>query len=445
MLRQSFSSSHQIGVEDTKIEEVGPRKVKNPRLKTLSSFELMGKRVLLSPFLEDMQDSKMSSYASFEIAGPKKEIYFDPSKVRAGIVTCGGICPGLNNVIRAIVLGLYYNYGCTNILGFMNGFEGFIPEYGHPVIPLDPGRVTSIHTRGGTILGTSRGPQSIDGIVDTLERMNVNQLFIIGGDGTLTAAEKIAEKIKQRGLKIALVGIPKTIDNDIPLVSESFGFDTAVEISTQAISSAHVEATSSKNGIGLVKLMGRYSGFIAAVASLAQRDVNFVFIPEKRFELHGPKGFLEVLKKRMLERKHAVIVVAEGAGQDLIDSEENEVDASGNKKFKDIGLFLKDRIEQYFKEQKIELNLKYIDPSYMIRSTQANTHDGLFAATLAQNAVHAAMAGYTNLLVSIWHGVYCYVPLKLVNQREKRLSLSGRIWLNALESTGQPDFINDEK
>ncbi len=441
MLRQTFSSNVKISAEETVVNTLGPALFKNPRAYLQSKFELSGKGILINPFVAD--NNNIENQTSFEIAAPGDKIYFDPAKTTAGIVTCGGICPGLNNVVRAVVLSLYYNYGVRSIYGFRYGLQGFIKEYGNPPVKLDPKVVTEIHELGGTILGTSRGPQDIGRIVDSLVEHHIDQLYFIGGDGSLKASNAIALEISKRKLAIAIVSIPKTIDNDIPFASETFGFDTAVEIATQAIRSAHVEAKSHPNGIGLVKLMGRNAGFISAIASLSQRDVNFALIPEQKFELGGEKGLLPALSKRLQERKHAVIVVAEGAGQDLFNEASNSTDASGNARFGDIGLLLKSKIIQYFKDGPISINLKYIDPSYMIRSVKSNTHDNLFAATLGENAVHAVMKGKTNFMISIWHGVYCYVPLKLVVEREKRLSLTGRIWLSVLQSTGQESMINE--
>ncbi|MBU2647247.1 ATP-dependent 6-phosphofructokinase [bacterium] len=424
--------------EDTKVKRLGPATIKSPM--NLSHGRSLNEQILYHPY---PGLNVMEPPVAFELSQPEEYIYFDPTKVTAGIVTCGGLCPGLNNVIRAVVLGLYHGYHVRSIFGIRYGFQGFIPEYGHPLMPLTPDVVADIHEQGGTILGSSRGAQSIERIVDALERQNMNMLFIIGGDGTLNAAAKIAREVSERGLKIAVVSIPKTIDNDISCVSRSFGFETAVDTATQAIQCAHTEAQSYPNGIGLVKLMGRYSGFIAATAAVAQRDVNFVLIPEVEFELEGPRGFFEVLRSRLEKRSHAVIVVAEGAGQYFFESDEVKTDESGNIRLKDIGKYLQDAIQKYFQKLNIEINLKYIDPSYIIRSVSANTNDGLFSAILGQNAVHAAMAGKTEVLVSIWHGVYCQLPIQLAIAERKQIHPSSRLWINVLQSTGQPEFINE--
>ncbi len=370
----------------------------------------------------------------FETGGPRDKIFFDPSKLKCGIVTCGGICPGLNDVIRAIVLSLFYHYGVKNIFGFRYGFEGLSSSHRHTPLELTPKKVANIQHAGGTILGSSRGPQDIPDMVDTLDRMNVGILFTIGGDGTLRGAQAISEEIARRNLKISVIGVPKTIDNDISYLHKSFGFETAVGASRTAVYSAHSEASGARNGIGLVKLMGRESGLIAANASLANSEVNFCLVPEVPFSL---EPFLEALKKRLESRRHAVVVAAEGAGQELM-AATDEQDASGNIRFQDIGLFLKEKVQRYFDQAEFEINLKYIDPSYTIRSMPANPHDSVFCLLLGHNAVHAGMAGRTDMLVGYWNGEYTHVPIPLAVSRRKRIDPKGRLWSSVLESTGQP-------
>jgi 6-phosphofructokinase 1 len=370
----------------------------------------------------------------FEMAGPREKICFDPLQLKCGIVTCGGICPGLNDVIRAIVMGLFYHYGVKTVFGFCYGYEGLIPRHGHAPMELEPEVVGDIHEKGGTILGSSRGPQDISEMVDTLERMNVGILFTIGGDGTLRGAQAIAEEVGRRNLRIAVIGIPKTIDNDISYVQVSFGFETAVSEAKTAIYSAHTEAMGATNGVGLVKLMGRESGFIAAYAALAYNDVNFCLVPEVPFNLGS---FLKSLRERLERRNHAVVVVAEGAGQDLM-KEMGERDASGNIRFGDIGLFLRDQIKAYLEKAGVELNLKYIDPSYTIRSMPANPHDSAFCLLLGHNAVHAGMAGRTNMVVGNWKNEFTHVPIPLAVSKRKKIDPAGWLWRNVLASTGQP-------
>ena len=373
----------------------------------------------------------------FEPAGPRRKIYFDPSKLKVGIVTCGGLCPGFNDVIRGLVMELHYLYGVGQIYGFRNGYQGFIAKYKRSTEQLHPDKVTLINEHGGTILGTSRGEQDSGEIVDCLDRMGIGVLFVIGGDGTLRGAHAIHEEIAARGLKIAIVGVPKTIDNDICFIDQSFGFQTAFSEAAEVIRAAHVEAKAAPNGIGLLKLMGRHSGFISCYAALAHNDANFVLIPEVPFDLDGPDGFLEVLKQRIQRSGHAVIVVAEGAGQDLIPAA-GGTDPSGNAKLGDIGGFLKKRIEDSFAAAKMELSLKYFDPSYSIRSVKANAFDSVFCLRLAHNAVHAAMAGKTDVVVSRWHNRFMLLPIPLAIRDRHGVDPNGDLWLSVLESTGQP-------
>lgn len=375
---------------------------------------------------------------SFEKAGPRGNIYFEPAKTKVGIVTCGGLCPGLNNVIRSLVNQLNYRYGISRILGFQYGYEGLNPEYNHPVIELTPAMVNYLHLSGGTFLGSSRGEQDVPKMVDTLEIMNINVLFCIGGDGTLRGAHAIHKEIEKRKLKISVAGIPKTIDNDIDLIQKSFGFETAFSIANDIIRNAHNEAYGAYNGIALVKLMGRDSGFIAASAALSIQEVNFVLIPEITFDLYGPNGFLNVLKKRLEERHHAVIVVAEGAGQGFFDCSEDVKDPSGNVKHKDIGIYLKDKISEEFKNQGFRHSIKYIDPSYIIRSAPANPNDSKFCSLLAQNAVHAALAGKTDFAVGYWNDLFTLMPIEMVVAKRKKIDVEGELWWNVLEATGQP-------
>jgi len=371
---------------------------------------------------------------SFERAGPRETIYFDPSKLKCGIVTCGGLCPGLNSVIRAIVLCLHHNYGVRTIVGFPYGYEGLTYRYGHAPMVLTPIVVERIHEQGGTILGSSRGNQDVGEMVDTLEQMNIGILFTIGGDGTLRGASAIAEEIDRRKLKIAVIGIPKTIDNDIAYVQRSFGFATAVSEAGRAITSAHVEAQGAKNGIGLVKLMGRESGFIAAYAALAYSDVNFCLIPEVPFTI---EGLLNSLNDRLTKRGHAVIVVAEGAGQDLLEAS-GERDTSGNIRFGDVGIFLKDRIHAYFKNKGTKIVLKSIDPSYTIRSVPADANDSAFCLLLGQNAVHAGMTGRTNMVAGVWHNEFTHVPMPMATSTRKKMDPEGWVWNSVITVTGQP-------
>lgn len=438
---------------DTLINSLGEAKVDSP-IRRIPLFTRDGK-LLEKSFVKDEQ--KVLVYdtldyleqlspgqvpLTFELAGPRDQIFYDPSKVHCAIATCGGLCPGTNDVIRAIVLELHHLYKVRHIYGVRYGFQGFIPKYGHDLLRLTPEEVVNIHNYGGTILSSSRGAQDIGEIVDALDRLNISVLFLIGGDGTLRAANRICEEIAARELKKSVIVIPKTIDNDIPLVARSFGFDTAVEMATDAIRAAHTEALGAPNGIGLVKLMGRYAGFVAANACLALREVNFVLIPESDFDMDGDQGLLASLEVRLRERGHAVILAAEGAGQKFFKQEDLPRDPSGNIKPGDIGAFLSDRIKEHLTAKKMEVNLKYIDPSYMIRSMPANYNDRIYCGFLGQNAVHAGMAGKTAMLVSRWHGHYVHVPIKATVGKTKAVDLDSPLWRSVLESTGQPPLKN---
>jgi 6-phosphofructokinase 1 len=368
-----------------------------------------------------------------EKAGPREKIYFDPANLACGIVTCGGLCPGLNDVIRAIVLTLFHQYQVRQVLGFRFGYEGLSPKYGHVPLELTPESVGAIHEMGGTILGSSRGNQDIGNMVDTLDRLNIGILFAIGGDGTLKGAQAIAREVARRGLRISVIGIPKTIDNDISFIQQSFGFDTAGSEARRAIYAAYSEAVGARNGIGLVKLMGRDSGFIAAYAVLANSQVNFCLVPEVPFTL---ERLLKALEERLARQGYAVIVAAEGAGQDLL-AETAERDASGNIRYGDIGLFLRDRIKAYFSQTGSQVELKYIDPSYTIRSLPANARDSAFCLLLGQNAVHAGMAGKTDMVVGNWNHQGTHVPISMAVSQRKKLDPEGWIWNSVLAITGQ--------
>jgi 6-phosphofructokinase 1 len=275
-------------------------------------------------------------------------------------------------------------------------------------------------------------------MVDRLVALGIRILFVIGGDGSMRGALAIAEELRRRALAIAVVGIPKTIDNDLQFMDRSFGYQTAFGEAVRAIDCAHREAKGAPNGIGLVKVMGRHSGFIACSAALASGDANFVLIPEMPFRLEGEKGLLAVLRRRLERRAHAVVVVAEGAGQELIEGVGEERDASGNVKLRDIGVFLAERIREHFAATGFESNLKYIDPSYIIRSVPANPADAVFCTGLGLNAVHAAMCGKTEMMLGMWHQRLVHLPIRQAISARNRVELTGSLWLSVLGATGQP-------
>ena len=397
-------------------------------------------RNLVNVFEDDKGDANDMSNL-MEKAGPRENIYFNPAHVTAGICTCGGLCPGLNDVIRAVVRCLWNRYGVRRIRGIRFGYKGFFTEQGFNTVDLNPDNVDTIHKIGGSFLGTSRGGgDRTSDIVDSIERLNINVMFIIGGDGTQRGALDIANEIDRRGLKIAVVGIPKTVDNDLQFIDRSFGFETAVQKATQAINSCHMEAHSQINGIGLVKLMGRESGFIATAAAIASHEANFCLIPEVPFDMDGPNGFLAHLQERLEKRHHAVIVVAEGAGQELLTTT-NQTDASGNKKLADIGIFLRDKITEYFANKSFHINLKYIDPSYEVRASVTTANDSIYCERLGNNAVHAAMAGKTKIVIGLVHDKYVHIPITMATLKRNTVDPESSLWRDCLDATLQPVYM----
>lgn len=379
----------------------------------------------------------------FERAGPRKMITGDPEGMTAGLLTCGGICPGLNDVIRGLVMSLSHHYGVKRILGIRYGYAGLTPD-GLPPIELTPDNVDEIHRDGGTMLGVSRGSQDVGVMAEQVLAWGITKLFVIGGDGTQRGVMELSEELNGRNAGVSVIGIPKTIDNDILWVDQSFGFDTAVDIAARVVSDAHVEARSTERGVGIVKVMGRDSGFIAAHAALASLEANVVLIPELAFQFEGPGGLLAYLERRLVKKDHVVIVVAEGAGQDLFQTlEADKKDASGNKLHRDIGDLLCDRISGYFTDLGKPVKLKYLDPGYSVRSAPACGTDRIYCTRLAHAAVHAAMAGKTAMMVSRWSGHYVHVPLDLVTRGRRRISPVGSLWRTVLEATGQPCLSNN--
>jgi 6-phosphofructokinase 1 len=418
---------------DFTIPQLGERRFASPMAGV--RFTCDEERVLYHVSFEEMKDWLDAGIEppAMESAGPRRLLFFDPSKLACGIVTCGGLCPGLNDVVRSIVLSLYHHYGVSKVYGFRFGYEGLVQRHGHAPLELTPRTVNRIHAIGGSVLGSSRGPQEPAEMVQTLKELNIGILFAIGGDGTLRGAMAIGDEAARQGIKLGVIGIPKTIDNDVSFVQKTFGFETAVTEARRAIQAANAEAESAHNGIGLVKLMGRDSGFIAAYAVLVDGNVNFCLVPEVPFTL---ERFLGELRRRIERRGHAVVVVAEGAGQDLL-APANERDASGNVKYGDIGVFLRNAIADHFTHGDIDVSLKYIDPSYAIRSVPATAHDSAFCLLLGHNAVHAGMSGRTNMVVSFWNHRFTHVPISLAVSERKKLDPDGTLWSSVLASTGQ--------
>lgn len=425
-----------VSPDDTLVPDLGEPRFDTP--KQSASFMADGAAVLAG-ITRDSLEFQGARPVLFEEAGPRARLFFNPRNAKLAIVTCGGICPGVNDVIRAIVMEAHHHYGVAATLGIRYGLRGFIPACRHDVAEFTPANVAEIHEFGGTILGSSRGPQPIEEIVDALERLNISVLVMIGGVGTLRAAAQITAEITGRRLPIAVVCVPKTVDNDIHFVSPTFGFRTAAEQATEAIACAHVEALGAPYGIGLVKLMGRQSGFIAAEASMGLKHVNLVLVPEEHFALYGAGGVLEALENRLRGRGHAVIVVAEGAGQHLI-RPTGRTDPSGNPVLADFGAFLAREIKVHCKQQGLPINLKLIDPSYIVRAVPANSADSVYCGFLGRLAVHAGLAGKTGLMIGCVNEHFVHVPLPLVTRERKHIDIASDYWQAVLDSTGQPRF-----
>jgi 6-phosphofructokinase 1 len=377
------------------------------------------------------------SLPSFEPGGPRRRLFFAPGSPKVGIVTCGGLCPGLNDVIRGLVMELAQHYRVPGAVGYRHGLAGLVAGSSHRPARLTPESVHDINQQGGTVLGSSRGAQDPDQVLDRLLSDRIDILFVIGGDGSMRAAAGLARRARERGLLISIVGIPKTIDNDIPFIGQSFGFVTSFSVAAQSIHAAMIEAQAAVGGVGLVKLMGRHSGFIACYAALANHQADFVLIPEVPFRLPGPGGFLAALHQRVQETGHAVVVVAEGAGQEVL-PRSGATDASGNPTLGDIGTHLRRAITDDFRCRGSELTLKYLDPGYAIRSVRADPHDAVYCVRLAQAAVHAAMAGRTDMVVGRRHNRFVHVPISLVVSERNQVASDGDLWLSVLESTAQP-------
>lgn len=453
--RAKRQASTGAGGPDLSVRTLGAARIESPLAalldarRTTEHYVDEDDRVLLDDTLSMIRarGCAVGELPSFEPAGPRRKIFFDPSKTRAGIVTCGGLCPGLNDVIRGVVRNLTNHYGVRRVVGFRHGYQGFVASYRYDVVDLTPESVRDINVDGGTVLGTSRGPQDPHEVVDCLERLGINILFVIGGDGSMRGAMQIANVIEEHGSRIAVVGVPKTIDNDIPYLDQSFGFQTAFARAAESIHAVTVEAKATACGVGLVKLMGRHSGFIACYAALARNDADVVLIPEVPFQLDGEGGLLAYVQRRVRERGYAVVVVAEGAGQELLDGEQapGEIprDASGNAGLRDVGALLRRRFAEHLAGAGVQACIRFIDPSYAIRSVPANPYDSVYCVRLAQAAVHAAMSGRTEMVVGRWRRRFVHIPMALATSSRNQVDPHGDLWMSVLEATGQPARFGD--
>ncbi|MBK1880224.1 ATP-dependent 6-phosphofructokinase [Pelagicoccus mobilis] len=428
---------------DFNVETLGECQVPSPLVGERLKFVSDDERIVAVSDSQELSryQEELGYIPSMETAGPRAKVFQPQLLARAAIVTCGGLCPGLNSVIKGVVETLNQEYGIKDVFGIHYGYAGLADPKTYPPVMLDADKVDTLHMEGGSILGTSRGGQDVETMVQNLVNMRINMLFTIGGDGTLKGAAQIAKEIKRRGLEISVVGVPKTIDNDLQFVGSTFGFETAVYQSTPVITAAHVEARSVYNGLGIVKLMGRDSGFICANAALANPVVNFCLIPEDEWTLDGPNGLLKAVERRFRRKSHAIIAVAEGAGQSNFNGLGEERDASGNVLKHDIGTFLCDRFKSYFADLKIPVSLKYFDPSYSIRSVPASGTDQILCHRLAEYAVHAAMAGKTNMVIGYWNRSFVNVPIPVATYERHKIDINGSLWRSVLACTGQEKYF----
>lgn len=432
---------------DFSVDTLGACRVPSPLVGENRRFVGDDERIIV---LSDMKaigeyQTQNGSIPSMETAGPRESVFHPHYLSRAAIVTCGGLCPGLNSVIKGVVETLNQEYGIKDVVGIPYGYAGLADPQTYPPVVLDSDKVDTIHMAGGSILGTSRGSQDVETMVQNLVNMRINMLFTIGGDGTLKGASAIAKEVKRRGLEISVVGVPKTVDNDLQFVGNTFGFESAVYQSTPVITAAHEEARSVYNGLGIVKLMGRDSGFISAYAALANPVVNFCLVPEDEWELEGPNGLLKAVERRFRLKSHAVIAVAEGAGQAHFKDLPEKKDASGNVLKYDIGTYLCERFKDYFADLGMPMTLKYFDPNYSIRSVPASGTDQILCHRLAEYAVHAAMAGKTNMVTGYWNGSFVNVPIPVATYERNKIDANGSLWRSVLACTGQEKYFSGDK
>ncbi|MCD2193727.1 ATP-dependent 6-phosphofructokinase [Actinomycetospora endophytica] len=426
---------------DCEITTLGPCSVESPLAPVFEAFEQGGPVGHVDPddrvLLEDTEwavagrDPAAGPPPSFEPARARRQIYFDPAATTAAIVTCGGLCPGLNDVIRGLVQQLRRQYGVERILGIRHGYLGLTRAYRDDAVELSGSMVQEIHQAGGTFLGTSRDRQDPSEMVDALEHLGIDVLFVIGGDGTMTGAREIVGEIERRDRDIAVVGLPKTIDNDLPFIDQSFGFLTAVTRAADTVHAAHAEALSVRHGVSVVKLMGRHAGFVACYAAIAVNDVDLVLIPEVPFAWTGENGLLAAVRDCVDRRGRALVVVAEGAGP--------EHRAEGE----DIGPLVRDRVTADLTAHGYSPVMRYLDPSYAIRSVRADTYDSVYCVLLAHAAVHAAMSGRTGAVVARWRGRYVLVPMTLMTEVPHRVDPAGELWASVLEATRQPTRLDE--
>ena len=323
--------------------------------------------------------------------------------MRVGVLTGGGDCPGLNAVIRAIVRTGVAEYG-YEFIGFRDGWRG--PLEGD-TMTLDVPAVRGILPRGGTILGTSRtnpladsaaagGRSGLERIKDNLADLDVDALVAIGGEDTLGVAAQL------HGQDVKIVGVPKTIDNDLGATDYTFGFDTAVNIAMEAIDRLHTTAESHHRAM-IVEVMGRHAGWIALLAGMAG-GANVILIPEQPFDIGQVCGWVE---HRFQTRYEPIVVVSEGAfpkrGAEVANL---EVDEFGHARLGGVGQLLADEIEKRTGKEARTIVLGHGQ-----RGGTPTAFDRVLATRFGVHAIRAAADGAFGAMVALRGTDIVQVPI----------------------------------
>jgi 6-phosphofructokinase 1 len=320
--------------------------------------------------------------------------------MRIGVLTGGGDCPGLNAVIRAVVRKGVQTYG-HDFVGFRDGWRG--PLEGD-TMPLDVEAVRGILPRGGTILGSSRtNPYKVDGgsqaIKETMQRLGIDALIAIGGEDTLG----VAKQLHDEGVQV--VGVPKTIDNDLGATDYTFGFDTAVTIATEAIDRLHTTAES-HHRVLICEVMGRHAGWIALHSGIAG-GANVILIPERPFDIDK---VIEYVEHRFATHRYApIVVVAEGAVplEGTMATREGELDAFGHVRLSGIGARLEEEIHGRTGHEARTTVLGHVQ-----RGGTPTAYDRVLATRFGLHALDAAHAGAWGSMVALHGTAIELVPLE---------------------------------
>lgn len=404
-----------------------------PKMNFLNPDELVMGHIILN---DSKAGSRRQEIANGCVrANACEKIWWDPADVRAAIVTCGGLCPGLNSIIREVTMCLWHQYGVRHITGIQFGYNGLSnPELYAPK-HLGPKAVREIHMKGGSVLKAGRGGLEAERICDNLEKMGVNMLFVVGGDGTQAAGNLLYEEARRRNLQLSIVGVPKSIDNDILFFDKTFGFDTAVSAACNVIRNGWVEATSCEKGVGIVKLMGRDAGFVCMDAALSSTIVDLCLIPEVSVKM---EDIMDHIDETLQRKNFMVIAVAEGAGQEHVAT--GKVDATGHTIYGDIGTHLRDSVNKHLKPS--GGRCFYIDPSYIIRSVPIDPNDHVYCSRLARDAVHSAMRGYTGVVVGPIHNVICMIPMQLIASGKRHVPTKSSNWQACVQVCNMPKALS---